>query len=270
MFPALREPETDCNLAVRSRPGSLVTLMAILEVKADAFCRLSSMIGQMIIALAQNWTTEMGAVAGTLGELQREAQRLDLRSVDQHLSRIYESIKPGMTNQVMHGMVVELYNRMLDELNDRFFLSISAEDVKHYRQSEPLFGKDVEAKFPEMSEDIAEAGKCLALERPTAAVFHLMRTMEIAVQRFGDKLGIRLASEKNWQNILDEMNKAIKALDQKAAQTKAYAEASALLYNVKLCWRNAVMHPKQTYTTEEARALLNAVSVFIRDLAGIL
>src|SRR5271169_6002061 len=36
-------------------------------------------------------------------------------------------------------------------------------------------------------------GKCLALGRPTAAVFHLMPVMEIGVQRFGADLGVTLA-----------------------------------------------------------------------------
>ena len=48
-----------------------------------------------------------------------------------------------------------------------------------------------------MSEDIAEAGKCLGVGRPTASVFHLMRVMEIGVPRFGDVLGVKLADEKN-------------------------------------------------------------------------
>ncbi len=115
-----------------------------------------------------------------------------------------------------------------------------------------------------------EAGKCLALGRPTAAVFHLMRVMEIGTQKLGDALKIQLPAQKNWQNVLDEVNKAIKALDQKAAQTKAYAAASAHLYNVKLAWRNEMMHPKQTYTHDEATKVFSAVDTFTRDLASIL
>ena len=170
----------------------------------------------------------------------------------------------------MRDMAVELNMRVWDELKTRFFLTIPAGNIAYYRQTEPLLGRDAETKFPEMSEDISEAGKCLALNRSTAAVFHLMRVMEIAVQRFGDKLGVPLATEKNWQNVLDEINKAIRALDQKAARTRAFLEAAAHLYNVKVCWRNAVMHPKQTYTPDEAEAVFASVRTFIRDLAGIL
>jgi hypothetical protein len=41
------------------------------------------------------------------------------------------------------------------------------------------------------------------------------------------------------------------------------------LYAVKLAWRNEVMHPKVTYTSEEARRVLDAVKAFIEDLAAI-
>jgi len=73
-----------------------------------------------------------------------------------------------------------------------------------------------------------------------------------------------------WQNILDEINKAIKAMDQKQPKTTQLAEAAAHLYNVKLAWRNAVMHPKDTYTPEEAKAIFENVKTFTSDLAPLM
>ena len=79
---------------------------------------------------------------------------------------------------------------------------------------------------------------------------------------------MQLATEKNWQNILDEVNKAIKGLDPKSEETKALASVSAHLYNVKLAWRNEVMHPKATYTQEESEAIFVSVSTFMGELAN--
>jgi len=262
--------------AIKPPPFQVVTLMEILEADAESWWRVSSLIGQFFVRLEASRigmaTMDIGVAA--LAELAREVDRLKLDSARKQLERIKLAIVGDESQRLplsaVQPMVRELHQRMCDELDGRFFLFLPTENVPLYRQSGPLFGADVEAKFPEMSEDIAEAGKCLALNRGTAAVFHLMRTMEIAVQRFGANLGVALATEKNWQNILDEINKALKGLDQKLPQTKAFAEASAHLYNVKLCWRNAVMHPKQTYTPDEARSLYEAVRVFMRDLAGVL
>ena len=73
-----------------------------------------------------------------------------------------------------------------------------------------------------------------------------MRVMELAVQRFGDELGVKLASEQNWQVILDKLTAAVRKMDaEENFKTKAYAQAASHLYNVKVAWRNEVMHPKR-------------------------
>ena len=82
--------------------------------------------------------------------------------------------------------------------------------------------------------------------------------------------GLNWLTRKIWQNILDEINKGLKPLDQKAALTKKYAGAAAHLYNVKIASRNEVVHPKQTYTIDEASKLFNATDAFIRDLADLI
>jgi hypothetical protein len=96
-----------------------------------------------------------------------------------------------------------------------------------------------------------------------------MRIMEFSVQKLGDKLGVDLAEEKNWQVILDQVNKAIKNLDQKVEKTKTLALVSANLYNVKLAWRNEVMHPKATYTKEESKRVLDSVKSFVEELVNV-
>jgi hypothetical protein len=95
--------------------------------------------------------------------------------------------------------------------------------------------------------------------------------MEVATQELGNRLGISLVDEKNWHNILDEVDKAIKKLPtasghQKAARNR-FAESSAHLRMVKDAWRNDVMHPKSTYTDEEAERVFRNVKDFMVHLA---
>jgi hypothetical protein len=187
--------------------------------------------------------------------------------VEELLNLIAGPIKPGMS-LLLDQRMMDIEKRLQHELAKNVFLRVEYKDLS--ARKEPLFGPNVEARFPEMSEDIAEAGKCIALERPTAAVFHLMRVMEIAAQKLGDALGVQLVSDKVWQVILDQVNKAIRAMDQKDPKTKVFAAISSHLYNVKLAWRNEVMHPKQTYTSNEAQKVLVNVEIFVRDLATVL
>jgi hypothetical protein len=96
-----------------------------------------------------------------------------------------------------------------------------------------------------------------------------MRVMEHGVQRLGGKLGIAGVEKLVWQVILDQVNKAISQLPQKESKTQHLAEIASHLYNEKIAWRNEVMHPKSTYTEEEAEILLAQVATFMQTLAKV-
>ena len=55
----------------------------------------------------------------------------------------------------------------------------------------------------------------------------------------------------------------------KNPKTVKMSQASANLYAVKLAWRNEVMHPKDTYTLEEADNLIRQLKIFMEQLATI-
>jgi len=154
------------------------------------------------------------------------------------------------------------------EMTQTLFMHITSERAVFYDKAE-LFGGAVNTKFPSIQFDIVEAGNCYACGRSTAVVFHLMRIMETGVQAFGIKLGIPLVGAKVWQVILDEINKKIKTLPAKDPDTVKMSQVSANLYAVKLAWRNEVMHPKDTYTLEEAENLIRQVKIFMEQLATI-
>lgn len=155
----------------------------------------------------------------------------------------------GSNYSVLKELIPELHRRLYDDTRRIEFLYIPSSRTGFYSDS-PQFGAKVADKFPKSVEDIQEAGKCFSLARYTATVFHLMRVMEFAVHYLGKRLSISLVTEKNWHNILDEVDKAVKNLPIKTARQKAlrnrFSEASAHLRMVKDAWRNDVMHPKET------------------------
>lgn len=255
----------------------LVNLMELLQFNAGEFCRISGILSQTLTYIRcgkQTFNSDhWSLIYGSLGSLQRECEALDLRSSLAHIKRLRELVVDrdlDIDVQLWERFCTEIQTRIIDDLSQRWFLHVPPSSVDLYRQPTPPFGIEVENKFPQMSEDISEAAKCLALQRSTAVVFHLMRVMELGTQSFGTKLGIALTDDKNWQNILDEVNKNIKSRDHKLPETKAYAEAASHLYNVKVAWRNEVMHPKQTYTTEEADTIFRSVKTFTIDLGGLI
>lgn len=155
------------------------------------------------------------------------------------------------------------------QLRENLFMFIPPARSPFYAEPQ-LFGSDVNNKFPRCQYDIEESGNCYAAGRGTACAFHLMRIMEIAVQEFGTALGITLTNEKNWQNILDQVNKVIKFFPGTDTRTIALSQAAAHLYNVKVAWRNPTMHPKTTYTLEEAADLISTVKAFMHELAQVI
>jgi hypothetical protein len=262
--------------------------MELLRFEADAYCRLMSMIGQTLAHFEIAGNAAAHGIPGrltlnkevfeTMGYSLREMRvlvnKLSLPMAQKHLDRMQSEFEEknaaSFSNDSLKRNLYELTTRVADELEQRLFLSVPLEQSALYLQIAPPFSEEVTTKFPKMTEDISEAAKCLSLDRPTASVFHLMRTMELAVQQFGSELSITLVTEKNWQVILDQINAAIRKLGAKEAKTKAYAQAASHLYNVKVAWRNEVMHPKQTYTFEEAKGIFDNVKTFIGDLATIL
>ena len=184
---------------------------------------------------------------------------------------IFDEPKEGVVSATrVQKLSREVGRRMHDEMGTQFWLHLESDEVSSYRGASELFGAEVIGKLPNASSDIGEAGKCFALSRYTACVFHVMRVMEHAVQQLGSKLGVTMPDTLVWQVILDQVNKSIKGMDQKLPATKKYAEISAHLYCVKLAWRNEVMHPKATYTKEEAKAVVDNARLFLRSLVDVL
>lgn len=198
-----------------------------------------------------------------------KCRELGLRTSQRCTEDALRDIEHGITADALINELIELDNTIRREMSTRWFFFLSDACADFYDQKE-LFGADVNVKFPSIAYDTVEAGNCCAMGRSTACVFHLMRIMEVGVQAFGTKLGVTLTCKKNWQSILDESNKAIKLLSPKDPVTVELSQASANLYAVKQAWRNEVMHPKDTYTLEEAENLIRLVKIFMGQLASII
>lgn len=154
------------------------------------------------------------------------------------------------------------------QMQSRLVMVLGDGNAAYLTSDDPPFGKDVDDAFPKASEEISEAAKCLALKRSTAAVFHLMRAMELAVQRLAEVLGKANPTEKVWGVILSDIHSAIEAMPKGAARD-AWSASHTHLYHVKQAWRNDTMHPKTTYTEEQAQTVFDAVKSFMCHLAPL-
>lgn len=178
---------------------------------------------------------------------------------------------PAVKVKYLGALADELRGRITDEMGAAVYLSLTPGEASLYNSVAP-FGEDVPMRFPSAQVDIEEATKSFALGRYTAAVFHLMRVMEICLRVLGLRLGLSSTSNRGWDAIL---GKAHSMMTQPwagkppewASDEPFLSEAIAMLTAVKTAWRNPTMHVENIYTAEQAEEVWRAVRGFARHLA---
>ena len=183
-------------------------------------------------------------------------------------ARLYMSLESNTIERPTVGelriLLRTLHDSLDRELRTRSFLFVPAQKAELYEQAE-LFGAEVHTKFGRASTDIREAGTCLALSRPTAAVFHLMCVLEVALDSLAAAVGLPF-SKKNWEQILQDIEKAVPSMP---SQDRDYYSRAVLEFRFfRDAWRNHTMHGRQRYTDGQAREILGHTKAFMFHLSA--
>lgn len=197
--------------------------------------------------------------------------------------RLMQLIDESKTTTVAHQDLREsldnLFVSLIDELEGiLMFVVPDSGNAKFFQAQNTFLGLQIIDKFPSLAEDADEAGNCFAVGRYTACVFHLMRIVETLVQELGIKTQAKnktgeLIDVKNedWYQIEKAIHKAVNLENMpKSEEKETLGKVLQALNTVRIGWRNPTMHPKQTYTENEARFLLNAVKSFAELLIFLL
>lgn len=244
---------------------SLVSLWDMLNIKAEAFCRCAHTLGTVKTAISFVGTFEPSFLNQKVSQPGKDHLSKviviedltgilnDLDSLDARMTKIsVESLIDKLKNmeqldfKSFEGMIEQCYKRLYDELG---LLHIFGLDAKHSEYFEGVnFGAEVSDKFPsDLAYEIDEANKCLAFDRSTAAVFHLMRAMEIGLVAVRRCLGIpesQKPADRNWGVIIKLINSEVsqKAFCNKSNDKPFFQEVHASLDAIKTAWRNPTMH----------------------------
>lgn len=183
-----------------------------------------------------------------------------------------------LTYEDVSRLLGDISLRLKDELVLRSIYVLKQEEAKYFDSALGMFGPNISDKFQSCTYEIEEAGKCLAFERSTACVFHLMRVLEIGIGAVSKCLSIPdpvKDAERNWGTMLrkirEEIDRRSKLLQPQWSNTgdnTLLAEIFASLDAVRNVWRNATMHVETKYTPEEAERIFNAVKGFMMKLAS--
>lgn len=198
------------------------------------------------------------------------ADQMPFPSVAAQIRRITDLIEDENYGILtLFAYLKELRNRVEDDAASIQFLHVQPELVRLYTEPH-LFGEKVSDSFPSAIDDIADAGKCLALGQGTATVFHLMRVMEAGLKALGSALGIPYAP--SWESYLRQISDRISAdhktkSDEWKNEEPFYRDVAGDLQIVKSSWRNPTMHIVKKYTPDEADGIFRAVCSFMQRLA---
>lgn len=254
------------------------SLLEVLKIDAGKFARA---IGVADALLVDAEKAETGSEAGRRAiqpGLARQAdwlvETLDsmalpmaLKSALRYQSAV-KDIELPRPAQELRTQLREVIERMHDELDHVSLYRMCPGYAGYYEPSGPLFGDAVDRAFPECAVDIEEAGKCLAVGRSTASVFHLMRVMEAATRKLCKHHG-RDNLQREWGKLISDLDADIQKMEAGERRNR-WSEAKSNLYDVKQAWRNDTMHPNRTYTEDQADDIFRKVRSFMITLSGLI
>lgn len=172
--------------------------------------------------------------------------------------------------------LLDIESRFTDELTFVKLFVMAGDKVSFYDGADRFLSDDADDRYPSVRFDCDEAGRCLALARPTASVFHSMRMIEVAVGSLAKRLGIPdpiKPAERNWGIVLGKVKAAME--QNYTATARMHGSEGAFIESVyvtldaiKNPWRNTTMHVESVYTDEEARHIFSCVVTLLNKMAG--
>lgn len=228
------------------------------------------------------YESETLAAATDLAETQTKAARV----VEHHREQDEEGVSADAST--LESDLRNIEDTLVSDLNRRRFVIVSL--AQHaFVNNDVLFGEDVTNAFPSASNDLREAGNCLAVECNTAAVFHLMRAVECGLRALGAHLGFKKIGKSKrggksnyvpveyvqWEKIISQLQpelerrtQALKTGARKQRYQEVFYVAMQDIRAIKDAWRNHCMHARQSYSSSEAMTILNHVRSLLSRLAA--
>jgi hypothetical protein len=170
----------------------------------------------------------------------------------------------------------------------RQFFHLAPERAKYFNRNKP-FGDPVDTAFPSARNDIGEAANCMAVDRDTAAVFHLMRTVEWGLRALCAEVGLRqvILTKKGgkrsylplqwaeWETLLGQLQAKVdeKLIRLRRGQLKQSEQEFWYpilqdIRSIRDAWRNHVMHTRADYSQAEATAIFEHVRRIMTTIAS--
>ena len=270
----------------------LVSLLDVLRAYAEAYVREMHAL-TIISALISNEQDDNKDVRENTLLLQRlYAHLAELLSHCEHLPMTAIAIRKLMksvssptdmslwsqTPQILTSYIADIQTRLEDELSLNLFFKLP-QDRKKFFDNPTDAWKEVIDRFPETISNIEEMGKCFALSRYAATVYHACQTIELGLIKLGVFLEIN-DPKSGWTAVTNELEKLVirtkyPDLPQKCRNCFGFLEQMhAVTQALKSAWRNKIDHAQGSlvlltvhFTPDIAEEIMMASRSFMRLLA---
>ena len=205
---------------------------------------------------------QLADVSLTLAATKAIAYFIQLRETNDAIARLESDMNSQVekiTNVGLQHALHHLLELMQSELDKRKVFAVDPEKSKYYQDDiygiespelysnalfsrtrpAPLFSQRVVAAFPSAYMDIVEAGRCLALNRNNAAVYHLMQVAEIGLRilawdrridvKRGKKQVVIPLNYAQWGEMIGQLQKAELLINQ-WSRSKSLREEAGRYY----------------------------------------
>jgi hypothetical protein len=216
----------------------------------------------------------------------------------QALRTIFRVVEGNCSYTEFGSLMGELKTRIHEDLADRvFFCVANGQKVERFfvrappdgtgatgqlmfRDIREVFDPAIVAAFPEARGDLAEAANCLLFALHSAAIFHLMRVVEVGVVRMARLAGIE-DPKASWGAVLKRVEGYVLRTKYEELPPDARRHIAFLrdilprMQAIQHAWRNPLSHvesdltvPRGRVSEETAWEIMNAVNIFMRLLAA--
>ncbi|MBS0236884.1 MAG: hypothetical protein JSR89_00510 [Proteobacteria bacterium] len=210
--------------------------------------------------------TSRGKLLHLLGNLENACSALGASITSDFVSEFKAKLEKGSAKWCDLVSSSKLFYSVLEkELVRAKLYALSPYKVSYFDDAQNLFETEVGFSFFSARDDIDEAGKCFALGRFTACVFHLMRVLEHPIVALA-KVLLPDDPSPNWETVFKKIDaELLRKPNDRAIKgdVQFYAEVVAEMRAVKHAWRNRVMHIDAIVTEERAKAIFDATICFM-------
>jgi hypothetical protein len=162
------------------------------------------------------------------------------------------------------------------EIKEKVFAFIP-DHKKKYFWPKKFLSEPLATAFPSARNELREAGKCFAVDRNTAAVFHCMRAIEIGLRAMATDLQITFdvpLDLVDWEGIIRKIESKIAGMKDRAKSGEKdedqhfYSNAAMQFRYFKDGFRVRVAHTRATYDESQALGVIEHAVTFFEVLSS--